>query len=273
MHDYLLPTMLLWGLLAGFLGGVLGIGGGLIFVLVIPAGLRHLGLPESEMVQLTVANSLACTFFTSLAAGIRRFAGNAQIRNATLMVGISSTLVSLLLLRFLVNPGYLTPQGFRYFFIAILCYMILRMIFKLKEKESGPDSVPDFSKKSLLLTGLFSGIVSPLSGLGGGIVVVPLLHTLLRFPVAVAQAISFGVIALSTMFSTLLNLTVHPASSHIPSTGLIVWPLFLSLAPAAAAGALAGTKLASRMKPVWLSGLLLVFLTGILIRTLFFTGS
>lgn len=270
MQELLISGLLLWGFLAGFMGGLLGIGGGIVFVLVIPEAAAQLGVLPENMVSATIANSLVCTFFTTFAAGIRRFSADKIVRQSVLMIGISSTLVSILILRFVVNAGLLSAQYFHYFFLAILLYLILRIFMKLRAGRNEADPDIRYSNPVLFATGVFSGIVSPLSGLGGGIVVVPVLHGVLHFPISLAQAVSFGVIALSTFFSSVFNLfetAVFP--SGIPAVGLLILPIILSLAPAAILGALVGSGFAGKLPSRWSSGLLMLFLLFIFIRKLF----
>jgi uncharacterized membrane protein YfcA len=267
MLPMVFPQLIIWGFLAGFLGGLLGIGGGLIFVLVIPAVALKLGASPENLVSITIANSLACTFFTTLAAGFKTFLSDKFIRKSVIIIGLSSTMISLLVLRFIVNPGILTAKAFHYVFLAILLYLIVRIFLKWNQKESTRRENIRNSIPALLGTGFFSGIVSPLSGLGGGIVVVPLLHALLNFPMLQARTISFGVIAISTLVSTLYNLFEKsglPAGT--PAIGLILTPLLLSLAPAAVAGSLSGSYFAGKLSPGWASGLLLILLLFIFVR-------
>ena len=264
------PDLILWGLFSGFMGGLLGVGGGLVFVLVIPAALRQLGIPELNLVAITVANSLACTFFTTFAAGFKRFFSDSGIRRAASIIGISSTLVSLIVLKWIVNPGLLPQRIFDLFFLIIVAYLMMRLFLKWRKVKKEELHSLKKNDKMLLVTGFFSGFVSPLSGLGGGIVVVPLLHSMLNYPIRMAQSVSFGVIAISTLFSTLFNLVENadlPVS--VMHNGLIVFPIVLSIAPAAVFGALAGSWISGKISPKLSGGILLGFLLFIFLRKIF----
>ncbi len=268
MSELIFPTLVFWGLFSGFMGGLLGVGGGLIFVLVIPVAARSLGIPEDSMVAVTVANSLACTFFTTFSAGVSRFVKEKQVRKSALIIGFSSTLVSLIVLKYLVNPGLLPPLFFHVFFLGIVFYLILRLFLRWRQTGKKEDKrEPKESNQVLWLIGLFSGIVSPLSGLGGGIVVVPVLHAMLHFPIRLAQAVSFGVIALSTLILSIFNI-FDPVQlpSGIPHLGLLVLPLVLSLGPTAVLGSLLGSWVAGKLSSRLSSGILLGFLVFIFLR-------
>lgn len=63
MDQFLLS---LAGLAGGFIAGLLGIGGGMVFIIVLPFALLERSVPESEMVPYTIAHSLFGIFFASL---------------------------------------------------------------------------------------------------------------------------------------------------------------------------------------------------------------
>lgn len=266
MNEYIIPGLLIWGLLGGFMGGLLGIGGGLIFVLVIPEAARQLGVPEESIVPVTIANSLACTFITTFSTGIRHFSARADIRKSALITGFTATLVSILVLKFIVNPGHLSPKVFHYLFISMLVYLSGRMLLQLRKDQSLPPVSARQGTGNLVLTGLLAGLVSPLSGLGGGVVVVPFLHAVLHFPIASAQAISLNVIAISTLISTVFNMNGPGMHLRVDTSGLIIWPLVFSLGPLAAMSSILGNRIASRMKPAWSGGIFFLFLLFILLR-------
>jgi uncharacterized membrane protein YfcA len=81
------------------------------------------------------------------------------------------------------------------------------------------------------LVGFFSSVL----GIGGGIIHVPLLATVLGFPAHVATATSHAVLAVTAGIATI----VHVARGDYRST----WPLVL----AAAAGAIAGAPIGARL--------------------------
>ena len=51
--------LLLLGSLGGFLAGLLGVGGGVLFIPVITAYLQQYNISSAEMVKFTLANSIA----------------------------------------------------------------------------------------------------------------------------------------------------------------------------------------------------------------------
>jgi uncharacterized membrane protein YfcA len=106
---------------------------------------------------------------------------------------------------------------------------------------------------TLLSIGLVAGFLSALFGVGGGIIVVPLLILLAHYPERQAAATSLGaigLIALAGTFSYGLRGEVH-------------WGDGLLLGLPAAAGAVAGTRLQQRITTRALTLSFAVFLAAV----------
>jgi uncharacterized membrane protein YfcA len=106
---------------------------------------------------------------------------------------------------------------------------------------------------AMAATGLVSGTLAGLSGVGGGIVIVPVLFnvlSLLGIPEAVQMKLAVG-----TSLATIIPTSIQSARKHF-AKGTMDVALLRSLAPSIAAGVLLGTVLA-----IWLKGdaLTLVF--------------
>jgi uncharacterized membrane protein YfcA len=81
------------------------------------------------------------------------------------------------------------------------------------------------------------GFVSSFLGIGGGIVHVPIMATVLHFPVHVATATSHFVLAFMSAEGTLVHL----------STGTLAWNVWLGRAVLIGVGAIAGAQLGARV--------------------------
>ncbi|WP_137177636.1 sulfite exporter TauE/SafE family protein [Roseomonas sp. AR75] len=106
---------------------------------------------------------------------------------------------------------------------------------------------------AMALTGLVSGTLAGLLGVGGGIVIVPVLFNVLPFfgiPEAVQMKLAVG-----TSLATIIPTSIQSARKHF-AKGTMDVALLRSLAPSIAAGVTLGTVLA-----IWLRGdaLTLVF--------------
>lgn len=110
----------------------------------------------------------------------------------------------------------------------------------------------------LILIGLVAGFFSALFGVGGGIVIVPLLLLVCAWDLRPATATSLAAIGITATAGTIVYV-VHGD----------VRPVYAALVGIpAAAGALAGTSLQQRVHTKTLSYLFAVLLVGIAIRML-----
>lgn len=101
-------------------------------------------------------------------------------------------------------------------------------------------------------TGLFSGLLAGLLGVGGGIVIVPVLfHILPLFGVPEAAQMK---VAVATSLATIIPTSIISARKHF-ARGTMDMALLRSLAPAMFAGAMLGTVLAVVLKGPVLSAI------------------
>ncbi|MDW8314611.1 MAG: sulfite exporter TauE/SafE family protein [Rhodovarius sp.] len=93
---------------------------------------------------------------------------------------------------------------------------------------------------AMAATGLLSGLLAGLLGVGGGIVIVPVLFTV--FPLfGIAESVQMK-LAVGTSLATIVPTSIVSARQHF-AKGTMDVPLLRSLAPSIAAGVLAGTLL------------------------------
>lgn len=106
-----------------------------------------------------------------------------------------------------------------------------------------------------VLISLFVGFISSLLGIGGGIIHVPVMATLLHFPVHIAAATSHFVLAFMAAEGT----TVHFA------TGGLTWDRSLAQAVFIGAGAIPGAQLGAVLSHRLHGGLIIRALAGALV--------
>ena len=110
----------------------------------------------------------------------------------------------------------------------------------------------------LAAIGLVAGLFSALFGVGGGIVIVPLLMVLARFPGRLATGTSLAVIVFTAVFGTVA----------FGALGEVDWLIAAEVGLPAAAGALAGTALQQRLSSRVLVLAFSAFLAAVAIRLL-----
>jgi uncharacterized membrane protein YfcA len=230
-----LMIFLLAGASAGFLGGLLGIGGGLLLVAALSFALPALGIPADEVMHVSVATSMASivlTFISSATAHIRR--------GGVLWPSWRWLAPGMVLGGFLGAhmAQMLSGQALRDVIAAFCALMAVQMAMG-KGRQSAVDQEHVPRSPWLFPSGVGIGAVSAIVGIGGGSMTVPLLVALGVKPVkAVATSTVCGLaIAVSSALSYMLSVR---APAHPLPAGTLGY-VFL---PAAAATAVASTVFA-----------------------------
>ena len=108
---------------------------------------------------------------------------------------------------------------------------------------------------ALLGAGAFAGLLAGLLGVGGGIVIVPVLFHIFQFlqvDLSVAMHLAVG-----TSLSTIIATSVSSLNAH-HKRGAVDWPLLRSWGPAVAVGVVAGTVIASMVSGATLTAVFAV---------------
>lgn len=263
-----LLLLLLAGAAAGFLGGLLGIGGGLLVVAALSFVLPDVGVPKSQVMHVAIATSMATivmTFVSSAWAHARRggILWSSWILLASGMV-LGAILGS--------HLAILMPERDLRWIVALFCAVMAWRMWQGrdsaregKERDAAPRS------PWLLLIGVAIGVISALVGIGGGSMTVPLLVFLGVRPVkAVATSAMCGLV-LSVASSLSYALTTNPGLAHLPpwSLGYIYLPAALLVAIASMSFAPFGVRTAHAISGATLKSIFAAFLVfiGIVIVT------
>ena len=243
------------GVLAGLLGSVLGLGGG---VLIIPMLTLVFGVPMHE----AIGASLVCVIATSSgAAGLYVKRGLCDMRLgmtlelATTLGAIAGGMVA----------GLLKPQTLSVLFSALLIYTAWTMLWKKDQMEStGNLNHGEGSHKIRHLpwgmgASFFAGNVSGLLGVGGGIVKVPVMYLWMGVPLKTAVATSnfmIGVTASAGAFVYFSRGEVHPLVAGSTMLGVFL-------------GATLGSRLLPKIKAEYLKKAFVLVLIYLSLEMLF----
>ena len=142
------------------------------------------------------------------------------------------------------------------------------MIFGKKDHES-TSATPENNTIVQLVVAVLAGTVVSLSGLGGGVIMVPLFRMLLKMPMRTATALSLSIIPLLSLFP-LLNYLIHSPKTtpDILHTGYIVWPVALPISIGVAIFASIGLKTATKVPVLYLRIIFAALSSIILIKTI-----
>src|ERR671918_2821884 len=216
-----------FGVVGGMLSGLVGVGGGIVFV----PGLLYVG---GWNIQDAVAASLVIIIFSSLSGTIRnaRSADPVNWRAAGLLslAVAPSSLIGVLISR--VSPEVVVKVAFATLLIA-LAYPTAR---GGGEYDSDRKNLP---LPLVILAGIFVGALSGLVGVGGGVVMVPLMVLGLGLTTKQASSTSLAVILFTGVVAS-IGYTVAGFAD------------FLSLAPLVV-GSVVGAWLGVRLRE-WLGG-------------------
>lgn len=236
-----LLSYILLGLITGIFSGLLGLGGGVIIVPALVAMFTWQGMTQNIM-HLAIGTSLAVMVWTTLMT-----AWSHNKRGA----------VNWLLLRWLL-PGTilgaaigvtiarsLSSQGLRHAFAVFTLLLGLKMILGANGQEKKERSL---NRVWLFLLALVAGILSGILGLGGGVILIPLLLWLGQ-PMVRASATS-AACSFPTALTGALGAVItgwHMAGLPSMSWGYVYWPVAVMLGIASLFGAPIGVRLAHRL--------------------------
>lgn len=177
------------GLVAGFAGGLLGVGGGIVLVPVLFQVFTFLGVDESVRMQLAAGTSLATIIPTSIRSALAHHKKGA-IDIALLRTWVPMVLVGVLsgiLIARFASSDVLSGV------FAVVALLVALNLGLSREGFHIASRLPRGPVGQIIP--LFIGSLSSLMGIGGGTIGVPLL-TLFNYPIrlAVATGAALGLI-------------------------------------------------------------------------------
>jgi uncharacterized protein len=256
--------LFLAGLAGGFIAGLAGIGGGTVYVLIIPITLTYLGVPIEYMAQYTIANSMFAIFFASLSANYSLFKNKNIYPKQVFLIGIPAVIISLFALHYFVNTKYYSLSAFNLTLIVLMIYMLIRTI--VNAQQNNDRSLDELNPVYLVVTGSFAGLLSALSGLGGGVLTVPILNSWMKVNIKKAASISLGVIVLSSFAMTVVNLLENPGFGTPDSQGYIIFPIAIALSLGVVIASPLGVKMSVKLSSKIISYIYAAFLGIVIIK-------
>ena len=204
------------GVVAGGLGALLGIGGG---ILLVPFLTLALGVPIRQALAASLVTVIATS--TAISSGSSRHLINERLGLVLEVATVAGSLVGG------ITAAALSPQTLHLIFavctFAIAVVMLTRLdtrnvildpsvdpgVFggRFFEEETGRDVLYRVKRLPLALAGSFvAGNLSTLLGIGGGIMKVPLLNAFCGVPIRPAAATSAFMIGVTAMSGAVIYL-------------------------------------------------------------------
>jgi hypothetical protein len=193
------------GLAAGYVAGLLGVGGGIIFAPVLLFYFDATGVAAEVIPSLTVGTSLLCTLLAACGSAWHQFRRGAVLLRVAVVVGGSSAVAVFLMTRFVTTQPWYTQAVFQTLFGVLLLVVVGRMVRRRPAEEtySADGPRPAFRTSALVGIGSAAGVVSSAAGVGGGVVLVPAYHGLLRLPIHRTVGTSSATIVLISLLGVL----------------------------------------------------------------------
>jgi len=243
---------MLWLVLAGFIGGILagllGIGGGIIYVLILPYALEGAGILPEYLAQFTIANSIFGVLFASLTTNYLNIRNHDFYLKEAFWVGIPGATFAVLILKTIVTQPWFSVSYFYGVLVLFLGYMLISLFIKKDQEKKVP--VSKNKELKLSLAGMAGGALAAATGLGGGAAAVPILTTQLHMNIKKARSISLFMIFITALTLTIFNLLENPGIQNLPyQVGYIYFPTALPVT----IGVLLGSPIGSKLGRMWSS--------------------
>jgi uncharacterized membrane protein YfcA len=213
----------------GIISSALGVGGGFITT----SSLILLGVEE----VFAIGTALFMIIFTALSSTIAYARQPKQIEYRTgLLIAITTVIGAIFGSTTSSILATEAPTVFRVIFAVCLIPIAIKMIFFPKEKKGGEVTLEiehdqviwfGYEKREILSTllGFIAGFSSGLLGIGGGVMMVPILVTIGKIPMHKAVATSMFIMIFTSLagaFVKISNGQIHPDLAFFLIIGIII---------------------------------------------------
>ncbi|MEM1054791.1 MAG: sulfite exporter TauE/SafE family protein [Bacteroidota bacterium] len=266
----LLPLLVAAGALGGFIAGLVGVGGGIIFTPVLLFTFRGLGIEDPVLTPLTLGSGLLCTFAASASGAAAQARKDAIEWRTALTAGAFAALAVILMTTFVTTQPWYSRRVFQLVLSAMLLFVVVRMLTK-KDRQGDSLSAEGARRgwPALIATGAGAGTIAAAAGIGGGVVLVPAFSGLVRLPLKLAAGTSTAAIVLITLVGVGSYL-VRGLGAPVPegALGYVHVPYALALALPAVVMARLGVSAAHRVHVKWVRWAFAAFAGTVAIRLL-----
>jgi uncharacterized membrane protein YfcA len=175
----------IFGVITGFVSGFFGVGGGMILVPIL--------LLSGFVMKEAIAISIMQMVFSSIYGS---FLNSKKVKNVFkdgIIIGIGGFFGGL-------QSGFIVSnvsnESLQYLFIAILIYSIIKIFISPAEREDEPTK---HNKLVLFIIGFFIGILAMSIGVGGSILLTPILVGFLKYNLKSATALGLFFVIFSSI--------------------------------------------------------------------------
>jgi uncharacterized protein len=235
-----MTAAILVGLCSGFLAGLVGIGGGFIFVPLI----------MTIYSNVNIHKAIATSSGFAVAAGLSSFI--IHIRRASPYIDIAAGFLAGSLAGAITGPYIslmIAENILTKLFAAIVILPVLMRALKFSIK---PRMI------YIVMMGLLIGCFSSIFGIGGGILLMPIL----------VQAFNLDLRRSLTTSALFIAVNSAVATAVYAFKGFVMWEILLFAAPAGIAGAWLGARVSQKLKPIYIKAALVALMLGVVAKML-----
>lgn len=221
-----IALLIFCGILAGLVGGYLGVGGGIV---IVPFLTLVIGLD----IKTAVPVAMAAIVINSLASS------SEYLKKGMVDLELMVMLTCAMVCGMIIGSTLLTIVPAAYVELLLAAVLVYTAVSLLKGKEKPAAEVRENKRSRMglcVVLASLGGILAGLVGIGGGVIVIPLMFLLFGLPLATARGTSSFIVG----FSGAASLVVYFIN------GLVS----LTVAPAVILGTVIGGKLGGRLGTV-----------------------
>jgi len=219
--------LFLLGSVGAFLSGFLGVGGGIVYIPILDYFLSKLGFSDDNLVKAILANSLFTIIFSGSVSSYKQYKLGNFYPLEIFYTAITGVLAAVLMTVLIKSGTWYSKSVFNYVFASMLLVIALRMFLKRVHISNASNIIKPLG---YYVTGFIAGIVTAMSGLGGGVVMTPAFTDVLKMDIKKASAISNGVIPVFALAVGILNLSTSSIQKlNEWQVGYIVFPIVIPM--------------------------------------------
>ena len=236
-------VLLITGVGVGFASGLLGVGGCFIMIPVQYWVLTSMSIDPKIAILVSFGTNLFVVLPTAISGSYRHSVKNAVLWKPAIIMGVSGAIAAVLgAFVATLLPGNVLTAAFG---IAIISGAIRMLTAKpLKAEEHPPDNSLPY-----VLWGLPLGFACGLIGIGGGVLMIPIMVVILKFSMHKAVGTSTGLMIFTAIGGTISYIVNGWGVSNLPeySLGYVNLLQFLLLAVTSVPMAQIGANFAHKL--------------------------
>ncbi len=240
MHVAQIIALLITGLGVGFASGLLGVGGCFIMIPVQFWVLKSIGVDPTIAIRIAFGTNLLVVLPTAFSGAMTHHKKGSVVWKAGITLGITGAIGAFFGAFIAAHlPGKILN-------IAFGTAVVLGALRMLTAKPPQITEEPSDSLAAFILWGIPLGIVSGIIGIGGGVLMIPIMVYFLRFKMHQAVGTSTALMIFTAVGGSLSFLINGLGVQGLPpySTGYLNWLQWILLAGCSIPMAIVGAKTA-----------------------------